>query len=129
MHFGNFDFQNLASCFHTFALQTLPLQSKSISIEILMMSKHGGLASSSNLQGDLIELPPSALRSLHHTKEHICVHGAFVGFIKDYHSVLQQQGISYGLPQQHAISHELQLRLRGGDIFEAHRVADLNRRI
>lgn len=83
----------------------------------------------SYLQGNLIKLSAPALSGLDHAEQHIGVHGALVSFVQDHHSVAQQQGVSDGLAQEHAVGHELQLCLRGGDILETHRVTNLKRSV
>ncbi|KAF3841273.1 hypothetical protein F7725_007134 [Dissostichus mawsoni] len=51
-----------------------------------------------------LQFPAPALSSLHHAEQNISVHSALVSFVQDHHSVAQQQGVSDGLAQQHALA-------------------------
>jgi len=77
------------------------------------------------LERELAELPAATLGGLHHAEQHVRVHRALVRLVQDHHGVAQQQGVSDGLAQKHAVRHELELGLGGGDVLEAHRVAHL----
>lgn len=80
---------------------------------------------STYLQWNLIKFSAPALSGFNNAEQHVGVHRALMGLVQDDHSVAQQQRISNGLTQQHAVCHELQLCLRGGDILETHCVTNL----
>ncbi|CDJ40368.1 hypothetical protein ETH_00037235 [Eimeria tenella] len=58
-------------------------------------------------------------------QQHVGVQRALVGLVHHNSSILLQQRIANKLPQQHAIRHVLQLRLRAAAVFKTNRVAHL----
>ena len=62
---------------------------------------------------------------LHETEENVCVDGSLVGLVQHDDLVLQQISVDQTLPQQHAVRHVLDLRLRAGAVLKADGVAHL----
>jgi len=80
----------------------------------------------SELKPSVTNTLQSSTHLLEQSEQHVSVDGALVGLIKDDHTVVPQHVIQQTLPQQHAISHVLDVSLWAGAVLKADRVPDLH---